>query len=107
MNNVINEIINSKLHGFEDNLLVNIKFPAQVSLFLKLKQNLVTYILITKKTIVNNKYKKITLINLQNFSNTLPAFTIFISINPDVNNENFFLRVIMKKPIIKKAFFFL
>ena len=51
MNNVINEIINSKLHGFEDNLLVNIKSPAQVSLFLMLKQNLVTYILITKKTI--------------------------------------------------------
>ena len=106
MNKVINDIINSKLPGFEDNVLVNIKSPAQVSLFLKLKRNLVSYILVTKKTIVNNKYKKIILINLQNFSSILPAFRIFISINPPVNNENFFLRVIMKKPIYKKAFFF-
>nr|UXY88349.1 ribosomal RNA small subunit methyltransferase A [Cryptomonas curvata] len=105
MNKVINEIINSKLHRFEDNLLVNLKSPAQVSFFLKLKRNLVTYILVSKKTIVNIKYKKIILINLQNFSSILPAFRIFISINPRVNNENFFLRVIMKKPICKKAFF--
>lgn len=106
MNKVINEIINSKLLGVEDNLLINIKSPVQVSLFLNLKRNLVTYILVAKKTIVNNKYQKIVLLNLQNFSSIFPAFKIFISINPHVNNENFFLRVIMKKPICKKAFFF-
>jgi hypothetical protein len=106
MNKLIKEIINSNFSGFDRDILINIKSPAQISLFLKLKQNLVTYILVTKKAIVNNKYKKINLITMQNFSTNLPIFRIFISINPNVNNEDFFLRVIMKKPICKKAFFF-
>ena len=105
MNTLINYINNSSLFQFKQTLLVNIKYPYQLSFFLKLKNKFINYIIVTKENFNKYNCRKIVIVNINNFTKIVPAFKIFISINPDINNEHFILKIVLQKPFSKKSFF--
>ena len=86
MNTLINYINNSSLFQFKQTLLVNIKYPYQLSFFLKLKNKFINYIIVTKENFNKYNCRKIVIVNINNFTKLVQAFKIFISINHDINN---------------------
>jgi hypothetical protein len=106
MNKIIAKINKSYLFQKKQICLINLRYPCQFYRFSNIKEKAVKYILITNKKLVNYQKKKILVLDLKKFFRIPVNFNIFISTNPDVNNEKFILRIIMKKPFYKKAFFF-
>jgi hypothetical protein len=105
MNIVLDEISESKFFGFKNFLLVNLSSISQKVLFTNHINSLAKYIIISPDSSRKDEYKEVRCLSLKNFINLLPDFKIFISLNPFINNEKFILKIVLKKPVCKKAFF--